>query len=478
MNRFTSKLCGERGIALIKRFHAMGLRLKLALLIFISAIAGIALFIFLWLHIIGAWNITAKLTPDIFPFSWDENAFVAELKAAAPDYTVPAYDDGKNQWEKMKGFFALGDFDTRVSIYGDADGLYRASSFHTAVDTSNNTPLLQSIYMLSLYSPAFNFVYGDFYPMEFQNGTFNVYIESARKHKFLYFYFLLILFLSVFLFLAPPLLFMNRSIKQILHLKQEVFLISQGDLSHTIDIRSRDEIGTLSRELDHMRLALASLIEKESESRRANQDLITAMSHDLRTPLTILKGYLEIMKLGRIDAAKTADYLNRCLQKTGDIQEMTDRMFEYALVYEDHEAIDEKSVPVEFLVQCLKENMDFLALSGFTPQTVCDFSEEAAENTYLSGDCALLKRIAANLFSNILKYGSKKEPVELTLALSDTDGLLITLKNHIRADTTGISSNRIGLRSAEKMMQLHHGSLRFYEESDCFQVFLTFPVET
>ena len=463
---------------MIKNFHAMGLRLKLAVLIFLSASAGIALFLFLWLHVTEAWEITAKISPKFFPLFWYENAFVTELKEAAPDYTVPDYDDGKNQWEQMKGFFELADSDTCLSIYGDTDGLYRASSPDPAVDAFRGTTLEEAIYALSLYSSAFNFAYGNFYTMDFQNGTFNVHIESARNYKFLYFYFLLILFLSVFLFLAPPLFFMNHSIRQILRLKQEVSLISQGDLSHEIAVQSNDEIGTLSRELDHMRLALSSLIEKEAESRHSNQDLITAMSHDLRTPLTILKGYLEIMKLGRIDADKTACYLDRCLQKTGDIQEMTDKMFEYALVYEDHEAIEEKPVPVAFFIQCLKENMDFLALSGFTPQTVCNFSEETAENTYLSGDCTLLKRIAANLFSNILKYGSKKEPVELTLALSDTDGLLITLKNHIRADTTGISSNRIGLRSAEKMMKLHHGSLRFYEESDCFQVFLTFPVET
>ena len=63
------------------------------------------------------------------------------------------------------------------------------------------------------------------------------------------------------------------------------------------------------------------------------------MSHDLRTPLTILNGYLEILKLGRNDPKMQEEYLERCLRKTADIKEMTDKMFEYALVFEDRAVV-------------------------------------------------------------------------------------------------------------------------------------------
>ena len=75
--------------------------------------------------------------------------------------------------------------------------------------------------------------------------------------------------------------------------------MSGGDLHQPIRPMGNDELGILARELDQMRSTLYTNIQQETESRRANQDLITAMSHDLRTPLTILHGYLDILALGR-----------------------------------------------------------------------------------------------------------------------------------------------------------------------------------
>lgn len=88
------------------------------------------------------------------------------------------------------------------------------------------------------------------------------------------------------------------------------------------------------------------------------------MSHDLRTPLTVLKGYLEILRLGK-NADMQTEYLNRCIKKTEDIQEMSDRMFEYALVYEKDIQPEFHRLPATLLLEHLMENADFLHLTGF-----------------------------------------------------------------------------------------------------------------
>lgn len=103
--------------------------------------------------------------------------------------------------------------------------------------------------------------------------------------------------------------------------------MASGDLTTPVIPGSKDELGILARELDNLRITLHETITNEQESHQANQDLITAMSHDLRTPLTVLKGYLEILRLGK-NADMQTEYLNRCIQKTEDIQEMSDRMFD------------------------------------------------------------------------------------------------------------------------------------------------------
>ena len=197
------------------------------------------------------------------------------------------------------------------------------------------------------------------------------------------------------------------------------------------------------------------------------------MSHDLRTPLTVLRGYLEILRLGK-NADMQTEYLNRCIQKTEDIQEMSDRMFEYALVYEKNIQPELRRLTSALLLEHLMENADFLHLTGF--QTSPQIPDEPFPD--FEGDPALIKRIFNNLFSNILKYGDKKTPVVITFC-QKTDShnvpqLIITLENAVKSDLAGIESNRIGLKSAEKMMQLMHGQLNYTQSNNFFTSTLTF----
>lgn len=152
-------------------------------------------------------------------------------------------------------------------------------------------------------------------------------------------YLIFTLLLSLGLFLGTNIFFINRKVKDVLSVKDEILQMSAGDLTHPVPHCGEDEIGVLAEELDHLRITLKEQIQREKESRQANQDLITAMSHDLRTPLTILNGYLEVMRLEQTPQIDKLEYMERCIQKANDIKEITDKMFEYALVYEEFEEV-------------------------------------------------------------------------------------------------------------------------------------------
>lgn len=102
--------------------------------------------------------------------------------------------------------------------------------------------------------------------------------------------------------------------KQVVLLKQEILRMSAGDLSTPLVSSGADEIGVLSRELDHLRLTLDQNIRQEQEAHQSNRELIAALSHDLRTPLTVLHGYLDILQLDRNPDMQNT-YVTRCLQK-------------------------------------------------------------------------------------------------------------------------------------------------------------------
>ena len=299
------------------------------------------------------------------------------------------------------------------------------------------------------------------------------YAQVMDSENFRVPYFFVCLICCLTLFLGSILFFVRRKMKEVDRLEQHILTMASGDLITPVIPGSKDELGILARELDNLRITLHETITDEQESHQANQDLITAMSHDLRTPLTVLRGYLEILRLGK-NADMQTEYLNRCIQKTEDIQEMSDRMFEYALVYEKNIQPELRRLTSALLLEHLMKNADFLHLTGF--QASPQIPDEPLSD--FEGDPALIKRIFNNLFSNILKYGDKKAPVVITFC-QKTDShnvpqLIITLENAVKSDLAGIESNRIGLKSAEKMMQLMHGQLNYTQSNNFFTSTLTF----
>ena len=109
----------------------------------------------------------------------------------------------------------------------------------------------------------------------------------------------MLLCLLAYLFSFYQLLFLlKEKFKYINILKQRsIKLMSQGDLSHAMTIMSHDELAILAQEMDTLRITLASNYQNEARIKEAHQEMITCLSHDLRTPLTALRGYLDILCL-------------------------------------------------------------------------------------------------------------------------------------------------------------------------------------
>ena len=240
--------------------------------------------------------------------------------------------------------------------------------------------------------------------------------------------------------------------------------MAQGDLAHPVPYCGEDEVGMLAKELDSLRETLDMNIKKEESIHRANRDLITAISHDLRTPLTVLRGYLDILRLKRCPEASRDEYVEKCIRKAEDIRVLTDRMFEYALVYEVDETAELKQMPVSVLNDILEDNCEFIRLAGFSVEQTLVLPEGC-----MSGDEIMLKRIFSNLFSNILKYGDKKHKVTVE-AEREHGKTKIVLANGIKSSGDEVESSRIGLKSTEKMVRMHKGSMHIERENNTYIV--------
>lgn len=443
------------------------LRGKFLLCILLLGLSSLGLFYILWINQGNA----ARICENIGLIDWfDETAFREKARQLAKDYEVPPFyesDEGMDD-PTVIAFRPylnnLADEFTGVYIYGLDDGLYRAGKAADLVNRSwFNTIWTLEFKMLGEETAEF--------PAEFANGTYTVLYYSYHRVLFAYPYTIGSAFFCLLLFFSGILLFVKRMVRRIQNIEASILRMSSGDLQTAVPACGNDEIGIVARELDTLRDTLQTSIHQEHESLQANQDLITALSHDLRTPLTVLTGYLELLKRLPNTTSKQAATIEHCLQKASDLRILSNKMFDAAQVDAQPAAPVLKKLPLSTFLTCINDNIDFIRIAGFQVNTHLDPCDGM-----LFGDAIMLKRIADNLFSNILKYGAKEVPVEIDIHC-DATALHILLNNAIQTTSINQSSSQIGLRNVEKMLSYHHGSLHTSIEAQHFIAEMLLPLD-
>lgn len=459
---------------MITKLKHLKIQTKLLLLIFIAGAFCMLLFRFLWLQKWDAWYFfSTDVTSSPPIFKKPQNDIWQKVYSDAIYYNVPESENDKEAQEALEPYFSQADDYTAIYIYGLEDGLYRAGQI-PRIMTQDNT-------YSALFRTGLEWTDGlgeqrIERPVKFKNGYATVIVVFYHATSFFVPYTICSLLLCIVLFLFFILFFASRKIKTIARLKQDILQMASGDLHTPVRYAGEDELGILGQELNKLRCALQENFLHEQEIHASNRDLITALSHDLRTPLTILKGYLEIVKLNPKQEMHT-EYISRCIHKTDEIKELTDRMFEYAYVYDEAtlttDSIHLANLPCSFFQNSLQEHTEFLRLTGFTADLHI-FELPDSPVTVLA-DETMIKRVFNNLFSNIIKYADKKEAVVITASLDAF--LIVSLKNKIKTELKQIESTQIGMKSVQKIMSRIGGSVSHYADGEYFSVTLNFPLE-
>lgn len=304
----------------------------------------------------------------------------------------------------------------------------------------------------------------------FKDQKTRVYIESYANAKFIIPYFITTTILSIMIFLFPVLAFIARKMHYLNKINSDIEVIATGDLNHEIVLKGNDEITHLASEIDFLRKSLVANIEKEHEARHKNRDLITNLSHDIRSPLTALKGYLEILSLHKYqNEQQMQQYLEICNNKIDDISELSNKMFEYLMVYDENKIYELQPLSSDIIFNIIHEHIEFLELKGF--EVYWDVQ---------NGDCSLLlneqliRRIFSNLFSNLMKYADHQHCITITVDKTKQK-LAISIYNAKTKEPVK-ESNNIGLKSVSKMVELMHGDLYVHDTETGFITVINFPI--
>lgn len=265
-------------------------------------------------------------------------------------------------------------------------------------------------------------------------------------------------------------LLIRKKVKYIELLGKEMEILKSGELNYQVTVKGNDELSSLAEELDSMRKAILSRQEEEELLRIANRDMVTAMSHDLRTPLTSLMGYLDILGMEK-NGEKQKKYLSVCRDKAAQIKSLSDKLFEYFLVYSrDQDELHRDEVNgAEFVGQIVEESLFDLESEGL--QVIRKTGEITCS---LSVDVELMRRVFGNLFSNILKYADRGLPVEAEYRETEKE-LIICLKNSMAADESERESTNIGLKTCGTILERHGGTFRCGKKGRLFKAEVRIP---
>ena len=304
----------------------------------------------------------------------------------------------------------------------------------------------------------------------FSDGTAQVLLYGFYAYQFHSWALIGELILVFLLFLGIVMAGIRHKIRYIRTLGSEVNILEGGGLEHPITIMGHDELTELAQGLDAMRRTFLAQNEQEKQLAQASQRLVAEMSHDLRTPLTSIMLYTEILLSRKYrDEGQLMEYIEKIDKKARRLKQLSDHLFSYALIAGEDSVELEGPTPFQAVFyDTLSETVTYLEQQGFTVEM--DFTWEEGSIRF---NRDYIARIFDNLASNIVKYASRTAPIQV-VSMNSPGMIGFSVENQKAPPEAPPESSKIGLRSIQGMMKKMNGQYRVDEDERSFRLVLLF----
>jgi len=261
-------------------------------------------------------------------------------------------------------------------------------------------------------------------------------------------------------------------------LSEAVRAFEKGDLARRVTLQGSDELGALGRSFNEMASTIEADVEKIRLSERMRRDLIGNISHDLRSPLASVQGYLETMVLkdSQLTAEERRTFLEVSLRNTANLQRLVEELFELAKLDARQVQLRQEPLQIAELAQDVALKLAPEAQAAGVSLTV----EPGGDLPLVTGDVGLIERVLTNLIENALRFtpegGAVRaildgEPRAVRVTVADTgSGIMPEDLPHVferfyRADKSrdrAAGGAGLGLAIARQIVELHGSSLEVH----------------
>ncbi len=310
-------------------------------------------------------------------------------------------------------------------------------------------------------------------------AAFLLYRRGIAKSLFSYMYRHVgiqpvMIILGILLFLLIFLLLSKRTIKYIEEISESVREISQGNLDTRIVVKTTDELGKLAFNINTMTEKLNSSMKDERNAERTKNELVTSVSHDLRTPLTSILGYLGLIVNNKYrDEGELKHYAGIAFKKTEKLNKLIDELFDFTRISYGGMKLKTSKINLGSLLEQLNEEF-------FPIFKAADMESRLSipkEKVCITADGDMLARVFENLITNAVRYGSEGKYIDIELSIT-LNNAIIRVTNYgtpisqkdipyifdrfyraekSRSQQTG--GTGLGLAIAKNIVELHGGDI-------------------
>jgi signal transduction histidine kinase len=268
-------------------------------------------------------------------------------------------------------------------------------------------------------------------------------------------------------------LFTRKFSRYLREINEGIRELSTGNFNAMVHLREDDEFTDIARNLNRMAKEIKDLMEDERSIESKKNELITSVAHDLRTPLTSIIGYLDIVSNKELPAESREKYIQIAYSKSKRLEKLIEDLFTYTKFEFGQVALHLDHVDmVKMMEQLLDEFYPSFCEQGLEYEL-----KLSAKSILVEADGNLLARAFANLIGNAIKYGKNGKNVNISMETTQTQ-VTIAIVNYgeviprkdlekifekfYRVDSSRnaeLGGTGLGLAIAKNIITMHNGTI-------------------